>query len=688
MSDLPPPAEGLTPPPVPLTSFIGRDQELATLSALLQRPDVRLVTLTGPGGIGKTRLALQVVDRLRDQVDEVVSVSLAPVRDPNLVLPTIAQALNVHDATGQSLLDQLQAHLQNRHLLLVLDNLEHLLETAAPLVVHLLTTCPCLTVLATSRVRLGISGEQVVPVAPLDRETARMLFVARTMAADPGFHLTPDTTPIVDAICDRLDRLPLAIELAAARINVLPPVALLARLGQRFDLLCGGPRDAPDRQRDMRAAITWSHDLLTEPQQVLFRRLGVFVGGFTLEAAEAVAGEGTDVLAGVSSLVAASLVNPAGEVGDEPRFTMLETIRDYALEQLAASGEEPAFWQRHATWFSALTDRFNRALFTSDETNSLDRLEWDHANLRETMAWYEQAGDKEMLLRVAGSLGQLWAMHGYGQEGRYWLERATEDLIDVPAHVAAVALRSLSRLLNQQAIGDRALALAERALALARDEDDQRGVVHSLTLCGVAAFKVGDLERAVAYQEEALALLDAAGDQPWTQYFRGVALTQLGNYGIHSGAIDKAECWYLRAAELDTVPGSADSDDDLAIPAVGDVARARGDDARALRQYWGGLRRAWGDGDMRAVAYALGGVAGALAGLGHHELAARLFGLSEALHEDLGVPFAVETFDRQRAFGLPEPWAAEHTSFGVAQRLRDALGNRGYPCAESAWIEP
>jgi predicted ATPase len=268
-----------------------------------------------------------------------VWVCLASIRDPELVLPTIAQALDVPDVTGQSLLRQVGAALAERRLLLVLDNLEHLLNPTAPLLAALLTTCPGLTVLATSRARLEISGERVMPLPPLDPETARTLFVQRAQAADPGFNITTENAPVIAAICDRLDRLPLAIELAAARVNVLPLPALLARLDHRLDLLTGGPRDAPDRQRDMRAAISWSHDLLSEPEQVVFRRLGVFVGGFTLDAAEVVADEDANVLASVSALVASSLVTPVEGARDEPRFTMFETIREYALEQLIASGE-------------------------------------------------------------------------------------------------------------------------------------------------------------------------------------------------------------------------------------------------------------------------------------------------------------------------------------------------------------
>jgi predicted ATPase/DNA-binding CsgD family transcriptional regulator len=650
------------------TSFIGRDQERQYLLSLLTRPDVRLVTITGAGGIGKSRLAHQVLETVLERfADGVVFIPLAPVHDPALVLPTTAQVLGVPDTVTQSLASRVQTFLSGRHLLLVLDNAEHLLDAVADLLSDLLGMCPRLTVLVTSRVRLGLSGEHVVPLGTLDPVTARALFVARAQAVAPAFADTAKAIPLLDAICTRLDHIPLAIELAAARIAVLPLPALLRRLDHRLDSLIGGPRDAPARQRTMRATIAWSHDLLPEAEQILFRRLGVFAGGFTLDAAAEVAGSGGDVLDDIAALQASSLLTMMPGWQGEPRYFMLEVIREYALERLDESGEEPATRRRVAAWYRDLAADLVTVWFTPEERDILNKLEWEYANLRAALEWYERMGDRGSVLGLAASLGQLWGMHGHGREGRFWLERATSSLADVPTPVAAVALCWLSRLLNQQAVGARALELAEQALALSREEGDRRDIVHSLTLCGVAAFKVGDLERAVAWQEEALALLDAGTDLPWTHYLRDITLTQLGNYYIHLGAIGEAASWYARAAE---------SNDHLAIAGLGDVARARGNDAQALQQYREALRLAWDARDMRAVAYALGGVAGALAALRHHELAARLFGTSEALHEDLGVPFDVETFDRQRAFGLPEPWVAESTTFGVAQHLRDALGNR------------
>jgi len=325
----------------PWTSFIGREHELAQVIQLLDHPEVRLLTLTGPGGVGKTRLAVQVAAEVRGTfVHGTVIVPLAAVGDPKLIIPTLIQALGVPEVPGEPLLKRLQALLVERRLLLILDNIEQLVDAAAPVVAQLLGTCPDLTVLATSRVRLGVAGEQVLPLGTLRLEAARQLFQERAGAQGPRLALTEETPSVIDAICEKLDRLPLAIELAAARAAVLPPRALLARLEHRLSLLTGGPRDAPARQRTMRDTIGWSYDLLDSEAQRLFRRLRVFVGGFALETAAAVAGDGADVLNGLTRLVTASLVSPTAGAGDEPRFVMLETIREYALEQLGTSGEE------------------------------------------------------------------------------------------------------------------------------------------------------------------------------------------------------------------------------------------------------------------------------------------------------------------------------------------------------------
>ena len=518
MSDIPPPVQGPTPTAAPLTSFVGRDREIATVTVFVHRPDVRLITLTGPGGIGKTRLALQVVDQVGEQfADGIAFVSLAPVRDPQLVLPTIAQALQVPDAAGQPLRERITAFLTERQMLLVLDNLEHLLKAAATLIAELLARCPDLTVLVTSRVRLGISGEQVVPLAPLDVESARALFTVRSQAADAGYDVAPGMVPVIDAICDRLDRLPLAIELAAARTNVLPPPALLARLDHRLPLLTGGPRDAPDRQRDMRAAITWSYELLTDAEQRLFRRVGVFVGGFTLEAAEAIAGEGVDVLADVSALVAASLVIPAGGIGDEPRFTLLETIRDYAMEQLAAGGELVDAQQRHAEYYRWLTEAALPHYDGPELPVYRDRILLELDNCRAAMSWALAHDATETGVRLAGALWRIWrtSLLSGGKpstdrvtEGRAWCERMLAIAVDLPVSALTEALTGTSFLAVLQGDYLRARTAGEDLLARAQAENDAYGLYWAHQALGAVAERgvqpgVGD-ELARQHYEAAL----------------------------------------------------------------------------------------------------------------------------------------------------------------------------------------
>ena len=529
--------------PVPLTAFVGRVDELARVTALLARPDVRLLTLTGPGGIGKTRLALRAAERVSAQfADGVVFVSLASVRDSALVLPTVAHVLNVPDVPEQPLLTRVQAFLATREMLLVLDNLEHLLDAAASLVAALLSGCSRLVVLATSRSPLELSGEHRFALAALHPEAARQLFVTRAEAAVPTFALTAGTTPVIDAICARLDGLPLAIELAAARIPVLPPRALLVRLDHRLDLLTGGPCDAPRRLREMRGAIAWSHDLLDAPAQILFRRLGVFVGGFTLDAAAAVAGQDSDVLEGVSALVAASLVVPTAGVGDEPRFTMLETIREYALEQLVASGEVPSIKHAHAQHVRCLAESVIPVYDGPDSQTFNDRMEIELDNCRAAMTWTLEAGDPETGIRLAGALWRVW-WYGHAAGTRPWSERVDEGRA------------WLERLLvHREGLGVGAL-------------------IEALTGAGILARLQGDLQPGEVYGRELLdrsrAECDAYGSF-WAHYMLGCTAEARG---------DTEEAKRLYEQAVQTAPGIRNPGNHGAIPRVqlGRIAERAGD---------------------------------------------------------------------------------------------------------------
>ncbi|MEJ7901138.1 MAG: NB-ARC domain-containing protein [Thermomicrobiales bacterium] len=368
-----------TPLPIAVTSFVGRERELREIAMLVDRPGVRLVTLTGPGGVGKTRLSLEIAKEIAARfTDGVAFIDLTPVTTPERVAPTIAHVLGMREFGDRPIEDQLVDALRDRHLLLVVDNFEQV-AAAAPLVSHLLARCPLIRVLATSREALRLSGEWVIAVAPLalpapDRlpdlpleSEAVRLFVDRAQAARADFALTEANAPCVIEIVRRVDGLPLAIELAAARLAHLPPATLLQRLDHRLPLLTGGARDLPERQRTLRGAIAWSYDLLPPEEQYVFRRLAVFTGGCTLEAAEAVAAPednpGDDPLNILASLVSRSLVRQEEDVNGGPRFTMLETVREYGWEQLAATGEEQSSHDRHAAYFVDLVERADQAIW-------------------------------------------------------------------------------------------------------------------------------------------------------------------------------------------------------------------------------------------------------------------------------------------------------------------------------------
>jgi non-specific serine/threonine protein kinase len=550
----------------------------------------------------------------------------------------MAQALDVSDAAGQSLLDQVRACLQNWHHLLVLDNAEHLLDAVSPLVADLLTTCPRLTVLTTSRTKLGISGERVMPIAPLDPETARTLFTQRAEEAVPTFAITPENAAVIDAICERLDRLPLAIELAAARVSVLPLPALLARLEHRLDLLTGGPRDAPDRQHDMRAAIAWSYELLPKPEQVLYRRLGIFVGGFTLDMVQTVAGEGMDVFAGVSTLVAASLVNPMPGVDDEPRFTMLETIREYAAEQLGASGEEPAIRKRHARHMVALAEY----LWESPDWPRMEpwfaRLRPEIGNLRLALAWTLQH-DPAAAVQLAGALTEYWLVYGYLTEGQAWVTQALRTDPGSPAPYRARALIASGRIAMLQVEDDSAeslLTAAEallwEAVAVAPTVVTTRVLMLCLIVLGDAAVARGDLDAARARFTAAREFAERHA----VPQFIAVAQMNLGGIAQQSGDLPAAQD-LLEDALARHQASSGPMGVAFGHLFLGRLLRERGKAAPAVEHLRTAFSAFADAGHLDPLAGTLEGLAGTVA-TSHPYQAARLLGAAAALLNPEGGP--------------------------------------------------
>lgn len=558
--------------PKPSTALIGREQEARAVRSLLQQPQVRLVTFTGPPGVGKTRLCLQVAAEVRNEFpDGVYFVALAAVRDAALVADAIVQCLGLTSLPTAHAFVQLKNVLIDRHLLLLLDNFEQVMA-AATLVTDLLANVPGLTIFVTSRAALRLSGEYEYPVLPLAlpgldlvvpnellRVPAVALFAARAQAVKADFQLTPANAAVVGEICRRLEGLPLAIELAAARTKLLTPSALLTRLANRLATLTSGPRDLPPRQQTLRAALTWSYELLTPHEQLLFRRLALFVNGWTLEAAEAINPLPTEAalqptnlstLDALAALLDHSLIQRVETAAGDARFTMLEMIREFGLEALAAAGEQAAARQRHADYYLRQAEAIEPQLYGPDQEQGLNQLEVEHANLRAALAWSASTHDRERLLRLTLTLGQFWWRHGHFVEEQHWLdhclafilplwaaqtlnEQAIRQYANIPDFQAKAAglLYTAGAFAWHHGDPQQAVALCSKSLTLYRLLDHQHHIARSLRILALAAMDRGDDDQAGTLLAESLVICRAEQDQRglgWTLSFLGRAAAGQG----------------------------------------------------------------------------------------------------------------------------------------------------------------
>jgi predicted ATPase/DNA-binding CsgD family transcriptional regulator len=648
-------------PPLGLTSFVGREREISELERLLA-DGARLLTLTGPGGSGKTRLAsalaLEVVEGFEDGV---WWVDLAPVLDPDLVPQAVAKVLNVPETPGRSLTDAIAEDLRELEILIVLDNCEHLVEACALLAEALLRACRGLVVLATSREALGIAGEKNFPVPPLslpDPEHLRTsenlakyeaikLFVDRARAVAPDFRLTEANAPGVATLCERLDGMPLAIELAAARVRVLSVEQISSRLDESFDLLAGDNRTASPRQRTLGAAMDWSHDLLSEKERILFRRLSVFAGGFTLDGAEAVCvGEGVEpeeVIDLLSDLVAKSLVVVAERDG-AARYRLLETVRQYASDKLEGSREAERVRERHARYYLALAEAAESEL--EEQEAWLLRLEAEHANFRAVLSWALYPQDEvsearaELGLRLAASLaeGRFWNAYG-PNEGQGWLEKALARSDASPEDLRAKAFSHAGFLAIWHGDYQRSAALLEEAMALYKELGDKPGVATSIFQLGNMAWHAGDHKRGRALRLEAEALrLELADPQAigLLLYFLGMAAVAEGDHDL---VMALSEEGLELNRELGDLRGMA-----MCLTLLGVSALEQRDHERAAALYEEDLRLLRQLKDKTGTAYGLRGMAGAAALRGDAARAARLWGTAEAVGEAIGLPLS--PFDR------------------------------------------
>ena len=732
--------------PAALTSFVGRTREQAEITGLLARH--RSVTVVGPGGAGKSRLALEVAQALLVRFpDGVWLVELAALSDPALVAQQVADTLGIDETPGRPILSTLIGALRRKSLLLVLDNCEHLVNATADLAVALLRGVPAVCLLVSSRESLRIAGEQVYRLSPLEipdpenlppleqlaRIEAVQYFLTRARSYSRDFALTTRNAPAVASLCARLDGIPLALELAAARLSALTVEGVAARLDDRFHLLTGGTRDVLPHQRTLRAVLDWSYDLLSEPERALLRRLSVFAGSWTLEAAEAVCanlpsparpdGEQDAVQPGmvldlITGLVDKSMVvgtagtvltapaEPMAAAGDGIRYCLLGSVRLYSAEKLEAAEEADTVQGRYLSWYVALAERAEPELTRPEQARWLARLHQEHDNLRAALTC-GAGGDAEaaaLVLRLAGALWRFWSMRGHLNEGRRWLDEALARAVDAPAAVRSKALLGAGRLLREQGDSQSARSRFEESLALSREAGDRRGMAGALHFLALVARDLGDRDRATALYEECLTLRRAIVDH------RGIAtaLQGLADLALDQGEYASAEALYTESLPLaETLQDTSNiawihvnlgrvalaqaalaragmlfEDGLVTFRALGEItgvanaaenlgrlALARSDPATARAWFLESLALCQRGGSRRGVTESLAGLAATFGALGQPVRAARLFGAAWGQREALGIPLS--PMDR-------------HWLDSVTTPVRDTLGESAWM---AAWIE-